>query len=347
MNSLSKDDMIKYNAIVGVMNLDINFIKGHGSGNDFLIIDEITNNYSFSEDERANLARLLCNRESELGADGILFVMKSGHADGRMRVFNADGSEASMCGNGLRLVARYICELKGLNEAVVETMKADLKVSKQKELVPEVHTYQVEISPVLFDLSALPLNLNQATLRNEKIEELSNELKFTALAVPNPHLITIVDKDQLQLDIQKELSEKVNGPNEWFPDGVNVSFVKPLETGSIYVRTFERGVGFTNACGTAMSASTLVTCLQGINEFEQTIKVYNNGGRVQCIVHHDNGTYYIDLIGNATYLFTGIVKIDLDKESFSVTERNDLTEQNAYELLQTDAQQFIHETLKG
>ncbi|MEH7332213.1 diaminopimelate epimerase [Neobacillus drentensis] len=327
--------------------MDINLIKGHGSGNDFLIIDEITNNYSFSEDERANLARLLCKRESELGADGILFVMKSDHADGRMRVFNADGSEASMCGNGLRLVARYICELKGLNEAVVETMKADLKVSKQKELVPEVHTYQVEISPVLFDLSALPLHLNQATLRNEKIEELSNELKFTALAVPNPHLITIVDKDQLQLDIQKELSEKVNGPNELFPDGVNVSFVKPLEAGSIYVRTFERGVGFTNACGTAMSASTLVTCLQGINELEQTIKVFNNGGRVQCIVHHDNGTYNIDLIGNATYLFTGTVKIDLNKESFSVTERNDLTEQNAYELLQTDAQQFIHEKLKG
>ncbi|MDN3019354.1 diaminopimelate epimerase [Paenibacillus sp. BSR1-1] len=327
--------------------MDINFIKGHGSGNDFLIIDEITNNYRFSEDERANLARLLCNRESELGADGILFVMKSDHADGRMRVFNADGSEASMCGNGLRLVARYICELKGINEAVVETMKADLKVSKQKELVPEVHTYQVEISPVLFELSALPLNLNQDTLRNEKIEELSNELKFTALAVPNPHLITIVDKDQLQLDIQKELSEKVNAPNELFPDGVNVSFVKPLETGSIYVRTFERGVGFTNACGTAMSASTLVTCLQGINEFEQTIKVYNNGGRVQCIVHHDNETYYIELIGNATYLFTGTVKIDLDKELFSITERNDLTEQNAYELLQADAQRFIHETLKG
>ncbi|MGG1674630.1 diaminopimelate epimerase [Neobacillus sp. NRS-1170] len=327
--------------------MEINFIKGHGSGNDFLIIDELTNNYTFSEKERANLARLLCNRETELGADGILFVMKSDHADGRMRVFNADGSEAFMCGNGLRLVARYICELKGLNEAVVETMKADLKVSKQKDLVPEVHTYQVEISPVLFELTALPLNLNQATLRNEKIEELSNELKFTALAVPNPHLIAIVDKDQLQLDIQKELSEKVNGPNELFPDGVNVSFVKPLETGSIYVRTFERGVGFTNACGTAMSASALVTCLQGLNEFEQTIKVYNNGGRVQCIVHHDNGTYSIDLIGNATYLFTGTVKVDLDKESYSMTSRNDLTEQNAYEMLQADAQQFIHETLKG
>ncbi|MGG3470099.1 diaminopimelate epimerase [Neobacillus pocheonensis] len=325
--------------------MEINLIKGHGSGNDFLIIDEISNSYTFSENDRAELARLLCNRESELGADGILFVMESDHADGRMRVFNADGSEASMCGNGLRLVARYICELKGLNEAIIETMKADLKVSKQEDLVSEVHTYQVEISPVLFELSALPLNLNQPSLLNKKIEELSGELTFTALAVPNPHLITIVDRDQLQLDIQKQLSEKVNGPNRLFPDGVNVSFVKIIDTDAIYVRTFERGVGFTNACGTAMSASTLVTCLQGFNDFEKVIKVYNNGGRVQCVVHQNDESYYIDLIGNATYLFNGTINVDLNNRMFTVESRNDITEQNAYEKLQTEAQQILQEAL--
>lgn len=220
--------------------MQIDLIKGHGSGNDFLIIDEISNEYSFTEEDRANLARVLCNRNSELGADGILFVMNSEHADGRMRVFNADGSEASMCGNGLRLVARYICELKGLNEAFIETMKANLKVSKQEDIFPQVHTYQVEISPVLFNLKALPLNLNKSSLFNEKIEELSPELKFTALAVPNPHLISIVETEQLSSDLQKQLSEKVNGPNHLFPDGVNVSFVSPLQKDSIYVRTFER-----------------------------------------------------------------------------------------------------------
>ncbi|WP_163183290.1 diaminopimelate epimerase [Neobacillus sedimentimangrovi] len=327
--------------------MELSLIKGHGSGNDFLIINEILNEVHLTESDRAKLAQLLCNRETELGADGILFVMSSERADGRMRVFNADGSEASMCGNGLRLVARSICELYGKNEAIIETMKKDLKVRKQEELYPNVHTYQVEISPVLFELKALPLNLNKTTLYNETIKELSSDLKFTALAVPNPHLISIVDSGVLMSDVQQTISEKVNGPNHLFPDGVNVSFVKPIQSNTIYVRTYERGVGFTNACGTAMSASSLVTCLQGINEFEKMIDVYNNGGRVQCIVHKDGEKYYIDLIGNATYLYEASVKVDLEQMSFSVTSKKEFTEQDAYEKLQAEAKQFLNETIKG
>ncbi|MDR6122761.1 diaminopimelate epimerase [Bacillus sp. SLBN-46] len=327
--------------------MQIELIKGHGSGNDFLIIDEISNEYSFTESERSRMAQMLCNRNTDLGADGILFVMKSDHADGRMRVFNADGSEASMCGNGLRLVARYICELLGSNEAVIETMKADLRVSKQNDIFPNIHTYQVEISPVLFNLSALPLNLGKPTLFNERIEELSDELRFTALAVPNPHLITIVETEQIQGDMQKNLSERVNGPNHLFPDGVNVSFVKSLESGSIYVRTYERGVGFTNACGTAMSASSLVTCLTGLNKLEEVIQVYNNGGKVQCVVHEKEGKYTIDLIGNATYLYKTEVTVDLDNALFSTKIRNEFSEQRIYEKLQTQAQQFIGNNMEG
>jgi diaminopimelate epimerase len=325
--------------------VQIDLVKGHGSGNDFLVIDEMSNGYSFSESERADLARLLCNRQSDLGADGILFVMESDHADGRMRVFNSDGSEASMCGNGLRLVARYVCEHLGLSKAVIETMKANLKVSRQDDLFPDIHTYQVEISPVMFELKALPLNLNKPTLYNERIEGLSTELRFTALAVPNPHLIAIVDTEQLRNDSQKLLSEKVNGPNELFPDGVNVSFVKLLQTDSIYVRTFERGVGFTNACGTAMSASTLVTCLHGLNEFERVVNVYNNGGRVQCVVRENDGKYTIDLIGNATYLYNATINVNLELGEFSVTSKTELAEQHSYEKLQSEAQSFIENAM--
>jgi len=327
--------------------MQVKVIKGHGSGNDFLVIDEMSNEYAFSESERAELAKLLCNRQSELGADGILFVMDSQNGDGRMRVFNADGSEASMCGNGLRLVARYVCEHLGKNKAVIETMKASLKVSKQNDLLPDIHTFQVEISPVLFELKALPLNLNKPTLYNEKIEKLSSDLRFTALAVPNPHLIAIVNAEELESDLQKQLSEKVNGPNDLFPDGVNVSFVKHLEPGSIYVRTFERGVGFTNACGTAMSASTLVTCLQELTEFENVVNVYNNGGKVQCVVHKSEGKYTIDLIGNATYLYNATVNIDLEQGKFSVSSKTELGEQTAYEKLQEEAQRYIANTIKG
>ncbi|MDQ1001954.1 diaminopimelate epimerase [Neobacillus niacini] len=321
--------------------MQIELIKGHGSGNDFLLIDEITNSYSFSESERAGLAALLCDRNSDLGADGILFIMKSDQADGRMRVFNADGSEASMCGNGLRLVARYVCEMKGLNEAIIETMRADLKVSKQEDIYPNVTTYQVEISPVSFHLADLPLNINEPNLLNKKIPELSQELTFSALAVPNPHLISIVETEQLKSGVQKEISEKVNNPNELFPDGVNVSFVKSLDAGSIYVNTFERGVGFTNACGTAMSASSLVTCLQGLNSVEEIINVYNNGGRVQCVVHENDENYSIDLIGNATYMYQAQINVDLERETFSVRSKEEFTEQITYEKLQADAQEYL------
>lgn len=327
--------------------MKINLIKGHGSGNDFLLIDEISNPYCFSEQEREKLAQLLCDRSTELGADGILFMMKSDHANARMRVFNADGSEASMCGNGLRLVSRYVCEMLQLDQAVIETMKADLKVSKQADIYPEVSTYQVEISPVSFQLADLPLMLNKETLRNEKIDSLSDHLRFTALAVPNPHLISIVEEDQLKTSLQKQISEHVNGPNDLFPDGVNVSFVQILKHGHIYVRTFERGVGFTNACGTAMSASSLVTCLNGMNDFEKVINVYNDGGKVQCIVHKIESGFYIDLIGNATYLYNAAVNVDLENNTFSVASKTDLPEQQIYENLQADAQRLLKAEMKG
>jgi diaminopimelate epimerase len=321
--------------------MELDLIKCHGSGNDFLLIDEISNAYTFSETDRATLARLLCNRETNLGADGILFVLKSNHAEARMRVFNTDGSEASMCGNGLRCVARYVCEMLEIEKATIETMKADLKVKRQADLYPEVSTYLVEISPVSFDTKDLPLNISKDKLVQEKIEGLSEDFAFTALAVPNPHLVSIVEKKQIQSDEQKNMSEYLNGPNELCPDGVNVSFVKVLKPGHIYVRTFERGVGFTNACGTAMSASTLVTCLSGVNQLEKVVNVYNNGGKVHCIAHENDGNYLIELIGNATYVYRASVKVKRDLSSFVILERDDYSEQDIYKNLQSDVQKFL------
>ncbi|MFJ7748250.1 diaminopimelate epimerase [Peribacillus sp. NPDC097295] len=318
--------------------------KIHGSGNDFLIIDELTTNLTFTEEERENLAKVLCDRE-RLGADGILFVMKSKHADARMRVFNADGSEASMCGNGLRCVARYANDVLGLDKMTVETMKVDLLVEKTDDIYTGIPTYKVEISPVSFQVKDLPLIIEKERLLNELLPELHESLKFSALAVPNPHLITLVDSSMLQSDLQEELATKVNRPNDLFPDGVNVSFVKELEPGSIYVRTFERGVGFTNACGTAMSASSLVTCSIGLNSLEQEISVYNNGGKVKCIVHHDEkrDSYSIDLIGNATYEYKVSMEIDqVHPETFQVLEKHEYeNETKLYAKMQSEVKSYL------
>ena len=318
--------------------------KIHGSGNDFLIIDELTTSLTFTEEEREKLAKVLCDRE-RLGADGILFVMKSEHADARMRVFNADGSEASMCGNGLRCVARYANDILGLDKMTVETMKVNLLVEKTDDIYTGIPTYKVEISPVSFQVKDLPLVIEKEQLLNELLPELHESLRFSALAVPNPHLITLVDSSVLQSGLQEELATKVNQPNELFPDGVNVSFVKELEPGSIYVRTFERGVGFTNACGTAMSASSLVTCSIGLNSLEQEISVYNNGGKVKCVVHHDEeaDAYSIDLIGNATYEFKVLMEIDqVHPETFQVLEKHEYeNETKLYAKMQKEVQSFL------
>ena len=320
--------------------------KCHGSNNDFLLIDEITNKYSFTDTDRENLAIALCDRNSNLGADGILFVMKSASADAKMRIFNADGSEASMCGNGLRCAGRYLCDLLQKDELVVETLKANLQVKKAESIYQQIPTYQVEISPVLFQLSQLPLMLKRETLFNDKIPELSEELLFTAVAVPNPHLISFVDSDILRSNVQKSIAEYVNGPNDLFPDGVNVSFVKFIHKGRIYVRTFERGVGFTNACGTAMSASSLISCLLKLNDLEEDIEVYTNGGKVRCVVHNINNEYKIDLIGNATFLYNAEINVDVkNPEDFSIITMNELSEQKEYEQLEHHVKEVIDKDL--
>ncbi|WP_442594123.1 diaminopimelate epimerase [Neobacillus sp. D3-1R] len=324
--------------------MQIEILKVHGSNNDFILLDEITHEYHFTEEQRRKLAILLCDRETGVGADGILYTMKSEKAQGRMRVFNSDGSEASMCGNGLRCVARYVCELLGIEEAIIETMKANLHVKKQEDIIPNVPTYQVEISPVSFQLADLPLVLPKNTLINEKIDQLSPDLIFTAVAVPNPHLITVVDDLDKQIDNQKSLSEYVNGPNEWFPEGVNVSFVKSIEKGHIYVRTFERGVGFTNACGTAMSASSLVTCLLNLNDLGEKIHVYNDGGMVNCVAHQTENSYQIDLIGNATNVFKATLAIGGDLNSFSFVQKEIFDDENEnYKKLQQYAKKYLEQ----
>ncbi|WP_079509403.1 diaminopimelate epimerase [Mesobacillus jeotgali] len=321
----------------------IDLIKCHGSNNDFLLIDETERNYKFDDFKRRDLALALCDREKSLGADGILFIRPSKVADAQYRIFNSDGTEASMCGNGLRCAGRYVCEKLGVEEAVIETLKANLKVKKHEEIFSDIPTYQVEISPVTFDLKDLPLNLEQDTLLQEKIPALSEELIFTALAVPNPHLTTVVSKEQLESELQTELSEKVNQPNDLFPDGVNVSFIRLLEKGSIFVRTYERGVGYTNACGTAMSASALVTCLMNENEMDQPINVYNNGGMVQCAVHKEEGTYKIDLIGNATFVYSAQIEVDFTVKGMmaEILEQEDFNENIQYEKLQDHAKEYL------
>lgn len=281
--------------------------KVHGSQNTFFLLDQTQLKQTLSQAELVRLAKQLTNSKTGLlgGADGLLVVSASSHQNvlGKMQVINADGSIASMCGNGLRTVGRYLAEKYHQNSFKVETQQADLKVSVEPDWAESVKAISVEISPVSFAKQDLPfaqLNCNQ--LINQEVPAFAPDLKFTAVAVPNPHLISIVSAEVLASSLLEKLGTKLNQPNPYFPDGVNVSFAQVIDSRHLFVRTFERGVGFTNACGTGMSAASLVFALTHQQEkvFNHLLTVSNPGGFVQTRVHQQEDHYWIELIGNAT-----------------------------------------------
>ena len=288
--------------------MELKILKVHGSKNHFYLIDIDDE----SQIEWAHFAKWICDPSNEGGVDGILVVCPSNKADAKMRVFNADGSEASMCGNGLRCVARYVCEKLGVERAKVETMKVTLNVEKSAPLVGELPTFAVEIAPISFTLSDLPLHYHdQKEIQHEIIDLFSPTIRFTAVAVPNPHLIGVVNKHYISHSSHQFLLAEYlnNNGNEFCPDGINLSYLYPLDDSTIYVRTFERGVGFTNACGTAMTASALVAKMNSIVTAEE-ITVYNPGGFVRCNVQNIDGEWKLQLVGNATFVSTHILEIN-------------------------------------
>lgn len=290
-------------------------LKVHGSQNHFFILDQSLLNKPLKDKELSRLAQQLCDGKSGIlnGADGILVVDRPNHSGpiARMRVINADGSEASMCGNGIRTVARYVARKTGKDSFSIQTMCADLRVSKQADLADKVPAFAAEISPVLFNAKALPFgHLGRKRIVDEYVPELQPGLRFTSIAVPNPHLISFVDEATIKGNTLGQLGSYLNGKNPYFTDGVNVNFATILDQDKLFVRTFERGVGFTNACGTGMSATSLAFCLThpDQSEFDQKIDVFNPGGKVQVIVHFDRPNYWMELIGNAT--FTDNISVD-------------------------------------
>jgi diaminopimelate epimerase len=320
--------------------MELSFQKVHGSGNTFYLHEELEN----TQYDWPSLAISICDPTNEKGADGILVVSNSVHADYKMRVFNSDGSEASMCGNGLRCVARYVLEKSQKSRAIIETMKVDLLVQNETAIFNDIPTYSVQISPVSFDLSTLPMNYNnQKTVINQIIPEFADVIHFTAVSIPNPHLIGIVPIQYIEnLEHQEQLATYLNSLNPYFSDGVNVSYVHPVNETSIFVRTFERGVGFTNACGTAMSASALVATEIDLLP-KGDVTVYNPGGFVKCVIGKKQDQHEVTLIGNATIIGTFVGEYDKNNVFNWIEKTNHLEEVADYQKLTEYASNQVKE----
>jgi diaminopimelate epimerase len=286
----------------------INILKCQGTGNDFILIDEISNNYNFTEEDRRKLAMSFCNRNKGIGADGILFVQNSKKCNAKMRIFNSDGSEPEMCGNGLRCVGRYVLELLEKDNINIETMKEEYNVKYLDDFFNNVKAVSIKINNICSCTDIIPIITEKKEFLFRNIEELNPLFKFSTISVSNPHLISIVDN--IDVEILESMGKKANEIKQLFPEGINLSFVKILDDNSIYVKTYERGVGLTKSCGTGMMASTTVTCIHNSKKFDKELNVYNDGGMIKCKVTRENKDLYsAEFSGNATYMFRSEIDV--------------------------------------
>jgi len=279
------------------------FVKCHGSGNDFPMID--ARSIDLSDQQWAGVARALADRRGPVGGDGLLLLTQA-HAphDFGFRMFNSDGSEAETCLNGLRCVARAGFEAFGLDHAHVRLPRSEVEVTRDPDLAPGVVTIREVAGPASLDISDWPMAIGRDQNVQMTIPGLPGDRRFTAVSIPNPHLVAFVDRvDEDELVAVGRVCEAAP---DWLPNRANVSFVE-TRPGGLFVRTFERGVGLTDSCGSAMAASTFAACLTERAPFGAEITVWNAGGLVRACAEADG---MVRLSGNATYEWEGSAEVD-------------------------------------
>lgn len=273
------------------------FTKMQGLGNDFVIID--ARDLTLPEDLAA-WSRGLCDRHFGIGADGVMLVLPSDQADIRMVILNSDGSEAEMCGNGIRCFAKFVYE-EGIvtqNPMTVETLAGIMVPEVVTDATGRVTLVTVDMGEPILARSEIPMlgESEQAVAETIVVDE--TPFTITAVSMGNPHCVTFVD------DITKAELEKW-GPlmerSSYFPKKINVEFVQPLSRQEVIMRVWERGASITMACGTGACATAVACVLNGLTERQVTIHL--DGGDLQ--IHWEEASNHVFMTGAAETVFTG------------------------------------------
>ena len=255
----------------------IHFWKMHGLGNDYVVVDN--RDQKISAEHASALAKRLCERRFSVGADGLLLVCTSKIADVKMRIFNADGSEAEMCGNGIRCFAKYCYEndITKKTEFSVETL-AGIKHVWLTLNGNEVGAVKVDMGAPNWQRSSLPM-LGQGTAINDKLEVDGKSYNVTCLSMGNPHCVTFVENvNSFPVGTVGPIIEN----NKAFPKRTNVGFVQVLNRNELRVRVWERGCGETLACGTGTCAA--VAAANKLGKVGNKVTVHVLGGDLEVEV---------------------------------------------------------------
>jgi diaminopimelate epimerase len=269
------------------------FWKMQGLGNDYIVIDNREN--TISDAELADIAKRLCLRRFSVGADGLLVVCDSKVADVKMRIFNSDGSEAEMCGNGIRCFSRYCYEMGvvALPEFLVETL-AGLKSVCLTVEEGEVVGVRVDMGKPNWDRRSLPM-IGEGNYVDQPLKVGEEEFRVTCLSMGNPHCVIFVNNvddypvQRVGLAIENDKA---------FPNRTNVGFIQVLNQGEVKVRVWERGCGETLACGTGACAAVAVA--NRLNKVGDSVEAHLLGGDLHVDVSEN-----IMMTGPAEKVFEG------------------------------------------
>lgn len=273
----------------------IKFTKMHGLGNDYVYIDAINQKI----ENESSLAKFVSNRHFGIGSDGLILICKSEIADFKMRMFNSDGSEAEMCGNGIRCVGKFVYD-KGLTNKTtvkIETL-AGIKTLILNTKDGKVETARVDMGEPILEAEKIPVISTEKPVKNLELEAENKKFKFTCVSMGNPHAITIVENTK-EFDVEKY--GKVLEIDKTFPKKANIEFAQIIDRQNINMRVWERGAGETLACGTGACATAVACNLNGLTDRKVNIELL--GGTLNIEWNETDNHVY--MTGPAVTVFDG------------------------------------------
>lgn len=276
------------------------FTKMQGAGNDYIYINGFTQEVA----DPGELAVKISDRHFGVGSDGLVVVGPSAKADIRMRMFNADGTEAEMCGNASRCVAKFAHDVGLTKKKIIQletgagVKTVELKFSSGEVVGATVDMGEPEIKP---DLIPVAMPGQGAKIVNEKIQVNGQDYHFTAVSMGNPHAV-IIGENPSNLDLCA-LGPKFE-QHPWFPRRINTEFVQVLGRDKIRMRVWERGAGETLACGTGACAALVACVLNGLTDREATVEL--PGGRLK--IRWDETDDHVYMSGRAVTVFEGVYR---------------------------------------
>ncbi|MEV8098847.1 diaminopimelate epimerase [Kitasatospora sp. NPDC085879] len=285
----------------------LSIVKTHGSRNDIFVIDGAPEDH-FASADIARAVTKLCDRKTGLGSDGVYFVADHGDGTADAWFFNPDGSQALLCGNGMRCAGRLLLDRHAADSYVVNTGPYAFTI-RSADFTPQgVRQVSVELPPANFLPSDAIVADVASPLIGKMLPAFHPSLTVSAVAMPNSHLVSIIDAyDKSDL---VATGTRVADTPEAFPIGANVSFVMPIGEGEAFVRTFERGAGLTPSCGSGNSASRAVLSQLNLADPDQPVVVRNAGGPARSWLQEREGGWQPVLEGNATIVYR--VETDTD-----------------------------------